>query len=495
MAENQTTAAPQAAAAEPSITGRVTRIQGSVIDVEFPVGHLPDIYNALKVNINNVGSTEGETLHEITLEVEQHLGDSTVRTVALKPTDGLVRGATVTDTGGPIKVPVGDVTKGHVFDVSGNILNKKEGETVTVTERWPIHRNPPAFDQLESKTQMFETGIKVIDLLTPYVQGGKIGLFGGAGVGKTVLIQEMIQRVAQNHGGVSVFAGVGERTREGNDLIGEMEEAGVLEKTALVFGQMDEPPGTRLRVPLTALTMAEYFRDVQNQDVLLFIDNIFRFTQAGSEVSTLLGRMPSAVGYQPNLADEMGSLQERITSTRGHSITSLQAIYVPADDYTDPAPATTFAHLDATTELSRDIASKGIYPAVDPLASTSRILDPRYVGQAHYECANRVKAILQRNKELQDIIALIGIDELGEEDKTTVNRARKIEQFLGQNFYVAEKFTGRPGSYVPAEETIEAFTRICDGVYDEVPEQAFSGIGGIDDLERRWHDMQKEFGA
>ena len=495
MAENQTTAAPQAAAAEPSITGRVTRIQGSVIDVEFPVGHLPDIYNALKVSIANVGSIEGESSHEITLEVEQHLGDSTVRTVALKPTDGLVRGATVTDTGGPIKVPVGDVTKGHVFDVSGNILNKKEGETITVTERWPIHRNPPAFDQLESKTQMFETGIKVIDLLTPYVQGGKIGLFGGAGVGKTVLIQEMIQRVAQNHGGVSVFAGVGERTREGNDLIGEMEEAGVLEKTALVFGQMDEPPGTRLRVPLTALTMAEYFRDVQNQDVLLFIDNIFRFTQAGSEVSTLLGRMPSAVGYQPNLADEMGSLQERITSTRGHSITSLQAIYVPADDYTDPAPATTFAHLDATTELSRDIASKGIYPAVDPLASTSRILDPRYVSQAHYECANRVKAILQRNKELQDIIALIGIDELGEEDKTTVNRARKIEQFLGQNFYVAEKFTGRPGSYVPAEETIEAFTRICDGVYDEVPEQAFSGIGGIDDLERRWHDMQKEFGA
>ncbi len=494
MAENQTTAAPQSTADMPPITGRVTRIQGSVIDVEFPVGHLPDIYNALIVGINNVGSTEGENIHEITLEVEQHLGDSTVRAVALKPTDGLVRGATVIDTGGPITVPVGDVTKGHVFDVSGNILNLKDDETVTVTERWPIHRNPPAFDQLESKTQMFETGIKVIDLLTPYVQGGKIGLFGGAGVGKTVLIQEMIQRVAQNHGGVSVFAGVGERTREGNDLIGEMEDAGVLEKTALVFGQMDEPPGTRLRVSLTALTMAEYFRDVQNQDVLLFIDNIFRFTQAGSEVSTLLGRMPSAVGYQPNLADEMGSLQERITSTRGHSITSLQAIYVPADDYTDPAPATTFAHLDATTELSRDIASKGIYPAVDPLASTSRILDPRYVGQAHYECANRVKAILQRNKELQDIIALIGIDELGEEDKTTVNRARKIEQFLGQNFYVAEKFTGRPGSYVPAEETIEAFTRICDGVYDEVPEQAFSGIGGIDDLERNWHDMQKEYG-
>ena len=494
MADNQTTAAPETAA-EP-INGRVTRIQGSVIDVEFPVGHLPDIYNALTVELNSTGvHEEGETTKRITLEVEQHLGDSTVRTVALKPTDGLVRGATVLDTGGPISVPVGDVTKGHVFDVSGNILNKKPGETVTVTERWPIHRNPPAFDQLESKTQMFETGIKVIDLLTPYVQGGKIGLFGGAGVGKTVLIQEMIQRVAQNHGGVSVFAGVGERTREGNDLIGEMAEAGVLEKTALVFGQMDEQPGTRLRVPLTALTMAEYFRDVQNQDVLLFIDNIFRFTQAGSEVSTLLGRMPSAVGYQPNLADEMGALQERITSTRGHSITSLQAIYVPADDYTDPAPATTFAHLDATTELSRDIASKGIYPAVDPLSSTSRILDPRYVGQAHYECANRVKAILQRNKELQDIIALIGIDELGEEDKTTVNRARKIEQFLGQNFYVAEKFTGRPGSYVPADETIEAFTRICDGVYDDVPEQAFSGIGGIDDLEEKWHNMQKELGA
>ena len=494
MAENQTTAAPETAA-EPT-AGRVTRIQGSVIDVEFPVGHLPDIYNALTVELANTGvHEEGETTKKITLEVEQHLGDSTVRTVALKPTDGLVRGATVYDTGGPISVPVGDVTKGHVFDVSGNILNKKADETVKVTERWPIHRNPPAFDQLESKTQMFETGIKVIDLLTPYVQGGKIGLFGGAGVGKTVLIQEMIQRVAQNHGGVSVFAGVGERTREGNDLIGEMDEAGVLEKTALVFGQMDEQPGTRLRVPLTALTMAEYFRDVQNQDVLLFIDNIFRFTQAGSEVSTLLGRMPSAVGYQPNLADEMGALQERITSTRGHSITSLQAIYVPADDYTDPAPATTFAHLDATTELSRDIASKGIYPAVDPLSSTSRILDPRYVGQAHYDCANRVKAILQRNKELQDIIALIGIDELGEEDKTTVNRARKIEQFLGQNFYVAEKFTSRPGSYVPADETIEAFTRICDGVYDDVPEQAFSGIGGIDDLEKKWHDMQKEYGA
>ena len=488
MAENQTTAAPETAA-EPT-AGRVTRIQGSVIDVEFPVGHLPDIYNALTVELANTGvHEEGETTKKITLEVEQHLGDSTVRTVALKPTDGLVRGATVYDTGGPISVPVGDVTKGHVFDVSGNILNKKADETVKVTERWPIHRNPPAFDQLESKTQMFETGIKVIDLLTPYVQGGKIGLFGGAGVGKTVLIQEMIQRVAQNHGGVSVFAGVGERTREGNDLIGEMDEAGVLEKTALVFGQMDEQPGTRLRVPLTALTMAEYFRDVQNQDVLLFIDNIFRFTQAGSEVSTLLGRMPSAVGYQPNLADEMGSLQERITSTRGHSITSLQAIYVPADDYTDPAPATTFAHLDATTELSRDIASKGIYPAVDPLSSTSRILDPRYVGQAHYDCANRVKAILQRNKELQDIIALIGIDELGEEDKTTVNRARKIEQFLGQNFYVAEKFTGNPGVYVRVEDTVRSFAEIVDGKADDLPEQAFRYASTIEDVRERARKM------
>ncbi|MDN6459070.1 MAG: F0F1 ATP synthase subunit beta [Bifidobacterium crudilactis] len=489
----QTTAAPDEVA-EPD-QGRITRVQGSVIDIEFPVGHLPDIYNALTVKINSVGNTEGETLHEITLEVEQHLGDSIVRAVALKPTDGLVRGALVTNTGGPIEVPVGDVTKGHVFDVAGHILNAKDDEHITISERWPIHRNPPAFDQLESKTQMFETGIKVIDLLTPYVQGGKIGLFGGAGVGKTVLIQEMIQRVAQNHGGVSVFAGVGERTREGNDLIGEMAEAGVLEKTALVFGQMDEPPGTRLRVPLTALTMAEYFRDVQNQDVLLFIDNIFRFTQAGSEVSTLLGRMPSAVGYQPNLADEMGALQERITSTRGHSITSLQAIYVPADDYTDPAPATTFAHLDATTELSRDIASKGIYPAVDPLSSNSRILDPRYVGQAHYDCANRVKAILQRNKELQDIIAMLGVDELSEEDKITVSRARRIQQFLSQNTHLAKQFTGVDGSDVPLRDTIEGFKGICDGEFDHISEQAFFNVGGIDNLEKKWHDMQKEYNA
>ena len=483
-----TTALQEQNAQSSAVAGRVVRVIGPVVDVEFPREALPALYNALHVDIKLEAVSK-----TVTLEVAQHLGDNLVRTVYMAPTDGLVRGAEVIDSGKPISVPVGDVVKGHVFNALGDCLDEpglgRDGE------QWGIHREPPAFDQLEGKTEILETGIKVIDLLTPYVQGGKIGLFGGAGVGKTVLIQEMIQRVAQNHGGVSVFAGVGERTREGNDLIGEMGEAGVLEKTALVFGQMDEQPGTRLRVPLTALTMAEYFRDVQNQDVLLFIDNIFRFTQAGSEVSTLLGRMPSAVGYQPNLADEMGSLQERITSTRGHSITSLQAIYVPADDYTDPAPATTFAHLDATTELSRDIASKGIYPAVDPLSSTSRILDPRYVGQAHYDCANRVKAILQRNKELQDIIALIGIDELGEEDKTTVNRARKIEQFLGQNFYVAEKFTGRPGSYVPADETIEAFTRICDGVYDDVPEQAFSGIGGIDDLEEKWHNMQKELGA
>ena len=489
MADNQTTAAPETAA-EPT-AGRVTRIQGSVIDVEFPVGHLPDIYNALTVELANTGvHEEGETTKKITLEVEQHLGDSTVRTVALKPTDGLVRGATVYDTGGPISVPVGDVTKGHVFDVSGNILNKKADETVKVTERWPIHRNPPAFDQLESKTQMFETGIKVIDLLTPYVQGGKIGLFGGAGVGKTVLIQEMIQRVAQNHGGVSVFAGVGERTREGNDLIGEMDEAGVLEKTALVFGQMDEQPGTRLRVPLTALTMAEYFRDVQNQDVLLFIDNIFRFTQAGSEVSTLLGRMPSAVGYQPNLADEMGALQERITSTRGHSITSLQAIYVPADDYTDPAPATTFAHLDATTVLSRQIAELGIYPAVDPLDSTSRILDPLVIGEEHYNVARGVQAILQRYKELQDIIAILGMEELSEEDKLTVARARKIQRFLSQAFFVAEQFTGTPGQYVPLNETIRGFKEILEGKHDDLPEGAFYMVGTIDDAIKKAESMK-----
>ena len=468
-------------------TGRITRIIGPVVDIEFPPDGLPAMYNALHTDLTLDGVTS-----TLTLEVAQYLGDNIVRAISLKPTDGLVRGAQVIDTGAPISVPVGDITKGHVFNVTGDVLNLKPGEHFEVSQRWPIHRQPPAFDELESKTQMFETGIKVIDLLTPYVQGGKIGLFGGAGVGKTVLIQEMIQRVAQDHGGVSVFAGVGERTREGNDLIVEMGEAGVFDKTALVFGQMDEPPGTRLRVALTALTMAEYFRDVQHQDVLLFIDNIFRFTQAGSEVSTLLGRMPSAVGYQPNLADEMGQLQERITSAGGHSITSLQAIYVPADDYTDPAPATTFAHLDATTELSREIAAKGIYPAVDPLASTSRILDPALVGREHYDVATHVKAILQKNKELQDIIAILGVDELSEDDKVAVARARRIEQFLSQNMYMAEKFTGVPGSTVPLSETIEAFKRIAEGRYDEVPEQAFYNCGGIDDLERNWHELQKD---
>ena len=469
--------------------GRIARVNGPVVDIEYPHDAIPAIYNALTTVIDMGG--EKTTL---TLEVAQHLGDDLVRAIALKPTDGLVRGGAVQDTGAPISVPVGDVTKGHVFNVTGDVLNAKPGEKIEVNERWSIHRQPPAFDQLESKTQMFETGIKVIDLLTPYVQGGKIGLFGGAGVGKTVLIQEMIYRVAEDHDGVSVFAGVGERTREGNDLIDEMTESGVIDKTALVFGQMDEPPGTRLRVALSALTMAEYFRDVQKQDVLLFIDNIFRFTQAGSEVSTLLGRMPSAVGYQPNLADEMGLLQERITSTRGHSITSLQAIYVPADDYTDPAPATTFAHLDATTELSREIASKGLYPAVDPLSSTSRILDPRYISKDHYETAVRVKQILQKNKELQEIIAILGVEELSEEDKVAVSRARRIQQFLSQNTYMATKFTGVAGSTVPLKETIEGFSKIANGDFDNVAEQAFFNVGGLEDVERQWAKIQKESG-
>lgn len=462
--------------------GRVARVVGPVVDVEFPPDRIPPLYNALTVEVNLAGQGEGESSFTMTLEVAQHLGDNLVRTIALKPTDGLVRGAPVTDTGAPISVPVGDVTKGHVFNVTGDVLNLEEGETLEVTERWPIHRQPPAFDQLEARTKMFETGIKVIDLLTPYVQGGKIGLFGGAGVGKTVLIQEMIQRVAQDHGGVSVFAGVGERTREGNDLIGEMEEAGVFDKTALVFGQMDEPPGTRLRIALTGLTMAEYFRDVQHQDVLLFIDNIFRFTQAGSEVSALLGRMPSAVGYQPTLATEMGALQERITSTRKGSITSVQAVYVPADDLTDPAPATTFTHLDATTVLSRDIASQGIYPAVDPLDSTSRILSPEVVGQEHYEIARAVQKVLQRYKELQDIIAIMGMDELSEEDKRTVSRARKVQRFLSQSFHVAEQFTGMPGQYVPLKETLRGFRMILNGECDDLPESAFLFAGTIDDV-------------
>ncbi|MET9730059.1 F0F1 ATP synthase subunit beta [Streptomyces sp. NPDC006458] len=458
-------------------TGRVARVIGPVVDVEFPVDAMPEIYNALHVEVSDPAN-EGEK-KTLTLEVAQHLGDGLVRTISMQPTDGLVRQAAVTDTGASITVPVGDFTKGKVFNTLGEVLNVDESYE---GERWGIHRKAPNFDELESKTEMFETGVKVIDLLTPYVKGGKIGLFGGAGVGKTVLIQEMIYRVANNHDGVSVFAGVGERTREGNDLIEEMADSGVIDKTALVFGQMDEPPGTRLRVALAGLTMAEYFRDVQKQDVLFFIDNIFRFTQAGSEVSTLLGRMPSAVGYQPNLADEMGLLQERITSTRGHSITSMQAIYVPADDLTDPAPATTFAHLDATTVLSRPISEKGIYPAVDPLDSTSRILDPRYIAADHYNTAMRVKTVLQKYKDLQDIIAILGIDELGEEDKLVVHRARRVERFLSQNTHVAKQFTGVDGSDVPLEESIAAFNAIIDGEYDHFPEQAFFLCGGIEDL-------------
>ncbi len=464
--------------------GRVVRVTGPVVDVEFGRNSIPALFNALTTEIEL-----GELSKTLTLEVAQHIGDDMVRAIALQPTDGLVRGAEVLDTGSPITVPVGNVTLGHVFNTLGEPLDVPV-DKLDIKERWSIHREPPPFDQLESKTEMFETGIKVIDLLTPYVTGGKIGLFGGAGVGKTVLIQEMIYRVAENFGGVSVFAGVGERTREGNDLITEMTESGVLEKTALVFGQMDEPPGTRLRVALSALTMAEYFRDVQKQDVLLFIDNIFRFTQAGSEVSTLLGRMPSAVGYQPTLADEMGQLQERITSTRGHSITSMQAIYVPADDITDPAPHTVFAHLDATTTLSRPISEKGIYPAVDPLDSTSRILDAQYIGQEHYDVASRTKQILQRYKELQDIIAILGIDELSEEDKVIVGRARRIERFLSQNTFVAEQFTGIPGSFVPVTETIDAFKRLTAGDFDDYPEQAFFMCGGIEDLERKASELK-----
>ena len=474
--------------------GRVSRVIGPVVDVEFPPDAMPPINNALLVEAPVMGegeAGEGQGTRTITMEVALHVGDNMVRAICLKPTDGMQRGAEVRDTGSPIMVPVGDITKGHVWNATGEVLNV-DPSSIQVDERWSIHREPPKFDELESKTEMLHTGIKVLDLLTPYVQGGKIGLFGGAGVGKTVLIQEMIYRIAHNFGGTSVFAGVGERTREGNDLIHEMEEAGVLKDTALVFGQMDEPPGTRLRVALSALTMAEYFRDVAKQDVLLFIDNIFRFTQAGSEVSTLLGRMPSAVGYQPNLADEMGQLQERITSTRGHSITSMQAIYVPADDYTDPAPATTFAHLDATTELSREIASRGLYPAVDPLASTSRILDPQYIGQEHYDTAVRVKQILQRNKELQDIIAILGVDELSEEDKIVVARARRIQQFLSQNTYMAEKFTQVPGSTVSLEETIESFQMIVNGDVDHIAEQAFFNVGGMDDVMKKWDEMQKD---
>jgi len=457
--------------------GRVVAIAGPVIDVVFPRGSLPELNSAIEFTIENKGGESTVVL----AEVAQQLGDSRVRAVCLKPTDGLRRGTPVRNTGHGIQVPVGNRTLGHVWNVWGDVLDGNNSDFQDI-ERWDIHRPAPAFDTLEPSKRMFETGIKVIDLLTPYLAGGKIGLFGGAGVGKTVLITEMINRVASKHGGVSVFAGVGERTREGTDLRLEMEESGVFEKAALVFGQMDEPPGVRLLVALSALTMAEYFRDVQNQDVLLFIDNIFRFVQAGSEVSTLLGRMPSAVGYQPTLADEMGQLQERITSTRGRSITSLQAVYVPADDYTDPAPFTTFTFLDATTELSRQIASLGIYPAVDPLASTSTILTPETVGDRHYAVARRVQEILQRYKELQDIIAILGLDELSEEDRQTVSRARKVQRFLSQPFYVAEVFTGVKGEYVPVAETVESFEALINGELDEVPEQAFLNVGSVEQV-------------
>ncbi|MFV1989261.1 MAG: F0F1 ATP synthase subunit beta, partial [Acidimicrobiales bacterium] len=464
--------------------GRVVAIAGPVVDVEFPSDSIPQLNSALEIDVQ----LEGETV-TITAEVAQQIGDSRVRVIAMKATDGLTRGAAVRNTGGGISVPVGNAVLGHVFNVLGEPLDVTSEELGEISERWGIHRPAPDFSTLEPKAKMFESGIKVIDLLEPYVEGGKIGLFGGAGVGKTVLITEMIRRVAQNHGGVSVFAGVGERTREGTDLFLEMAESGVLEKTALCFGQMDEPPGVRLRVALSALTMAEYFRDVQGQEVLLFIDNIFRFVQAGSEVSTLLGRMPAAVGYQPTLADEMGQLQERITSTQGHSITSLQAVYVPADDYTDPAPFTTFTHLDATTELSRQIAALGIYPAVDPLASTSTILAPEVVGERHYNAARRVQEILQRFKELQDIIAILGLDELSEEDRITVNRARKIQRFLSQPMYVAEVFTSIPGITVPVAETVESFENICDGELDDLPEQAFLNVGNADTVRAKAKEL------
>jgi F-type H+/Na+-transporting ATPase subunit beta len=461
--------------------GRIVQVIGPVVDVEFTAEHLPEIYNALRID---APATEGTAAINVVVEVQQHIGRNQVRAVAMSSTDGVTRGMEVVDTGSAITVPVGDAALGRILNVLGEPVDQRGDIPVTV-ERWPIHREAPKFTTLEPKTEIFETGIKVIDLIAPYVKGGKTGLFGGAGVGKTVVIMELINNIAMEHGGKSVFCGVGERTREGNDLYLEMSESGVINSTALVYGQMNEPPGARLRVGLSGLTIAEYFRDVEKQDVLLFIDNIFRFTQAGSEVSTLLGRMPSAVGYQPTLADEMGVLQERITSTRGNSITSLQAIYVPADDITDPAPHTTFAHLDATTVLSRPISQLGIYPAVDPLDSTSRILDPRYIGEEHYRIAQRVKEILQKYKDLQDIIAILGIDELSEEDKVTVNRARRIERFLSQNMFVAEAFTGQPGSFVSMDETLESFRKLTEGEYDHIPEQAFFMCGGIEDVEER----------
>jgi F-type H+-transporting ATPase subunit beta len=471
-------------------TGRVVQVIGPVVDIQFEDGHLPDIYNALRIVSDATPATgtagAGQTL-DVVVEVEQHLGEGRVRTIAMKPTDGMQRGMPVVDTGNPISVPVGPSTLGRVLNVLGEPVDFPD-RPVPSQERWPIHRPAPTLESQSTQLEMFETGIKVIDLLEPYLKGGKIGLFGGAGVGKTVIIQELIHNIALKHGGVSVFAGVGERTREGNDLWLEFQESGVINiedasksRAALVYGQMTEPPGARMRVGLTGLTVAEYFRDAENKDVLLFIDNIFRFTQAGSEVSALLGRMPSAVGYQPTLLTEMGQLQERITSTRSGSITSVQAIYVPADDYTDPAPATTFAHLDATTNLSRAIAELGIYPAVDPLASSSRILDPRVIGNEHYTVARQVKQVLQRYKDLQDIIAILGIDELSEDDKLSVARARRIQRFLSQPFFVAEQFTGFAGKYVQIADTIRGFKEIVEGQHDALPEQAFYMVGTIEE--------------
>nr|WP_289039183.1 F0F1 ATP synthase subunit beta [uncultured Allobacillus sp.] len=463
--------------------GHITQVMGPVVDVKFDSGELPQIYNALRVPGTDLRD-------ELVLEVALHLGDDTVRTVAMSSTDGLVRGLEVEDTKAPISVPVGEATLGRVFNVLGENIDLDE-KIADDVRRDPIHRDSPAFDTLATETQILETGIKVVDLLAPYVKGGKIGLFGGAGVGKTVLIQELINNIAQEHGGISVFAGVGERTREGNDLYYEMSDSGVISKTAMVFGQMNEPPGARMRVALTGLTMAEYFRDEEGQDVLLFIDNIFRFTQGGLEVSALLGRMPSAVGYQPTLATEMGQLQERITSTNKGSITSIQAVYVPADDYTDPAPATTFAHLDATTNLERKLTEQGIYPAVDPLSSTSRALDPNIVGEEHYKVAREVQQTLQRYRELQDIIAILGMDELSDDDKQTVARARRIQFFLSQNFHVAEQFTGQKGSYVPVEETIKGFQEILSGKYDHLPEDAFRLVGRIEEVVKKAEEMEQ----
>src|SRR3954454_11327258 len=469
--------------------GRVLQIMGPVVDVKFESGQLPEIHNALK--IVNTTRTESEVEINLTLEVALHLGDDTVRTIAMSSTDGLTRNAEVGDTGRPISVPVGDVTLGRVFNVLGEAIDLQE-DIPASARRDSIHREAPTFENLSTEVEILETGIKVVDLLAPYIKGGKIGLFGGAGVGKTVLIQELINNIAQEHSGISVFAGVGERTREGNDLFWEMTESGVIKQTAMVFGQMNEPPGARMRVALSGLTMAEYFRDEQGQDVLLFIDNIFRFTQAGSEVSALLGRMPSAVGYQPTLATEMGKLQERITSTNKGSVTSTQAIYVPADDYTAPAPATTFAHLDSTTNLERKLSEMGIYPAVDPLASTSRALSPEIVGDEHYDVARRVQTTLQKYRELQDIIAMLGMDELSDEDKLTVSRARRIQNFLSQNFHVAEQFTGQAGSYVPVKETVKGFKEILEGKYDHLPEDAFRLVGRIEDVVEKAKQMGVE---